>query len=664
MRPPTFSHWLAHRDDAQLRALLARRPDAATPPPPSFRSLGARLRLRESLVPALTHATAPMCAVITAAGHLHAEINPCNTPEVVEEIRRFGLPLPDPSTITAAIDDLVNLAILYGDEDTGYLLIDEAYQLLPTHLFPDEHTDPTATPLPLTDPAASLRATLPYPKRLIAATAATGAEIIHLTRRLLDTLATTPLPTLKSGGLPRRLESQLATQLRCDETALRRLVSLAAAAGLIATGVPVPVPAEDTGGNYIAPTAAADDFLDSELAAQWVTLAAGWLASDHAPWRTGRLLSSDIITPRLAKLRTLLAHALTRVPDNTAVSRDDLLAILLYDHPLFTHRAPTRTLTELLGEAAWLGLIATTGDEVIPTPLLTALVNGTEAAAVTVAATLIPDTTDTLIAQSDHTLVATGPLDAATLAPLEAIADLESPGLAAVYRVSERSLQRGLSTGFSADDITGFLSTHVLGEVPASLTYLVTDVARRHGLLRVGAATSYLRSDDPALLAEAARTIEGVRLIAPTVALTDLPVPRLIRLLREAGLSPLAETAAGELMTVTAPRSRIGTHTRTPHRRSRTLTESELTRIIDLLRAREAPEPASTEIVPALRAAQRARSTLTIRYAGLHGETSELTLQPLTLSAGDVDGCEPATGQIRRIPLSRIIALVAPHTKE
>ena len=38
--------------------------------------------------------------------------------------------------------------------------------------------------------------------------------------------------------------------------------------------------------------------------------------------------------------------------------------------------------------------------------------------------------------------------------------------------------------------------------VPQPLTYLIDDVARRHGLLRVGAAGTYLRCDDPAVLDE------------------------------------------------------------------------------------------------------------------------------------------------------------------
>ena len=38
--------------------------------------------------------------------------------------------------------------------------------------------------------------------------------------------------------------------------------------------------------------------------------------------------------------------------------------------------------------------------------------------------------------------------------------------------------------------------------MPQGLTYLVDDVARRHGRLRGGAAAAFLRSDDEVLLAE------------------------------------------------------------------------------------------------------------------------------------------------------------------
>ena len=39
--------------------------------------------------------------------------------------------------------------------------------------------------------------------------------------------------------------------------------------------------------------------------------------------------------------------------------------------------------------------------------------------------------------------------------------------------------------------------------VPQALSYLIDDVGRRYGVLRLGKASTYLRSDDPALIDQA-----------------------------------------------------------------------------------------------------------------------------------------------------------------
>ncbi|MDO5635538.1 MAG: helicase-associated domain-containing protein, partial [Micrococcus sp.] len=70
------------------------------------------------------------------------------------------------------------------------------------------------------------------------------------------------------------------------------------------------------------------------------------------------------------------------------------------------------------------------------------------------------------------------------------------------------------------------------------LEYLVRDVARRHGQVRVGAASSYLRSDDPATLTEllALPRLSGLgwRRLAPTVVAAPSDPGRTMELLRMA----------------------------------------------------------------------------------------------------------------------------------
>ena len=661
---PSFPQWLAERSDAQLATLFALRPALTHPLPTSFRSLSARLKLRESLVPALTQFSASTLAIVEVAARLTAEFKPCNTPELVEGVSQLaaahGVRPPTGEDIDSGIATLVEAAVLYGDKTTGYLLLPDAARIIPGDFF---SRGPHLSQLPLTDPLAEPindthraidSATL---SRHIAATADNGFTVSRLTSTLLALIGTTPLPMLKKGGLPQRHATQLAHELGCDHTTLARLVSTATATGLISTGIPVPVPDDDTGGNYVAPTTLADDFADMDTAEQWVSLAESWLTSTDAPWRSTHLLESDSHSRRLPQLRRLLLETLA--PD-VLLTAENVESSLLYHRPLLLYRLEAEAIPELLAEATWLGLAVNVDGGYAATPLLTALLNGDDT--LTEARDLIPAPTDRLIAQTDQTLLAPGPLDSDTAAVVTAIADVESPGLASMYRITEASLRRGLDAGYSADTLHSFLNSHIDGEVPASLTYLIDDVARRHGTLRVGTATSYLRSEDPALLAEAVRTVDSLHLIAPTVAVSSLPITTLLTQLRAAGLAPVAEGSDGTVLTVSAPRFHIGARRLTSAQRAarprpRPLTEKEVDHAIAVLRA-TAPTAQPDDVVARLHAAVRAKTVVGVRYVDTLGHTAELRLQPLTISGGDLDGLDPATGTVRRIRLAAITAIV------
>ncbi|EST39270.1 hypothetical protein N566_02910, partial [Streptomycetaceae bacterium MP113-05] len=161
-------------------------------------------------------------------------------------------------------------------------------------------------------------------------------------------------------------------------------------------------------------------------------------------------------------------------------------------------------------------------------------------------APLLPEPLDHVLLQADLTAVAPGPLERELGLMLGVMAEVESKGGATVYRFTPASVRRALDAGRSASEIHAFLAAHSRTPVPQPLSYLVDDVARRHGRLRVGAASSYLRCDDDALLAEILAdrrsTALGLRLLAPTVAASTLPPDQLLVRLREAGHVPAAES--------------------------------------------------------------------------------------------------------------------------
>ncbi len=115
-------------------------------------------------------------------------------------------------------------------------------------------------------------------------------------------------------------------------------------------------------------------------------------------------------------------------------------------------------------------------------------------------APLIPDPVDHVLLQADLTAVAPGPLLREVYDELAAMADVESHGGAGVFRFSDASVRRALDLGKSSEDLHRWLAEHSRTPVPQPLSYLIDDVARRHGVLRLGTASTYLRCDDEATI--------------------------------------------------------------------------------------------------------------------------------------------------------------------
>jgi len=163
------------------------------------------------------------------------------------------------------------------------------------------------------------------------------------------------------------------------------------------------------------------------------------------------------------------------------------------------------------------------------------------------AAAALPDAPDQFLLAGDLTVVTPGGLAPGVETRLAGLADREVAG-SGTWRISDASVRRALDEGRSADEVLEFLRRHSSTPLPQALEYLVADVARRHGRLRVGGVTTYLRGD-PAMVTGAVRSAAGRRLglreLAPGVAVTGRSQRELLAALRKAGESPLAEEADG-----------------------------------------------------------------------------------------------------------------------
>jgi hypothetical protein len=376
---------------------------------------------------------------------------------------------------------------------------------------------------------------------------------------ILDDWSAAPPKLLKAGGLGVREVRRAAKATGRSEKDAGRIVDLAAAAGLVVA---------DLMSDSALPTPGYDDWLALDAPARWRELVSGWLGSPLHLGLAGETSTKDKPIPPLLhrapepearRRRRAVLSALASVAPGGAVPPPDLLARLRWDGPLLWSGGPGTApmMTEwVVEEAELIGLaarraLATTGR----------LAEGGRvdeaAAALGVHA---PPVSSSFVVQADATVVAPGELAAPVRADLELLGDVESKGAATVYRLSEGSLRRGFDAGRTAEEILAFLDAHASRAVPQSLRYLVTDLGRRFGQVRVGAARCYVRSEDPSLLAEVARSRRtarlGLRLLAPTVAVSDAEPQAVLQALRDAGHLPAQEDAAGGLVLVRPERRR------------------------------------------------------------------------------------------------------------
>jgi hypothetical protein len=301
---------------------------------------------------------------------------------------------------------------------------------------------------------------------------------------------------------------------------------------------------------------------------------------------------------------------------------------------------------------------------------------------------LLPPPVDHMLVQADLTVVVPGPPEPELAAELEMVADHESAGAASVYRITPDSVRRALDSGYSAADLQGLFTRRSRTPVPQALAYLIDDVARRHGGLRLGSAGCYLRSEDTALVTELAAdrrlAVLGLRVVAPTVLVSPYQVNRVLTELRAAGHAPVAEDGGSGLALSRRPALRAA-----PRRSTlavpafadgaRGLTPPRLAGVVEALRrgdaaartARRAPvtvrtasadaasaTQAHTQAMAVLQQAIRDKAQVWVGYVDSHGATASRLLRPVSMGAGYLRAEDERTETLHTFALHRITAAV------
>ncbi|MET9445823.1 helicase-associated domain-containing protein [Streptomyces cinerochromogenes] len=312
------------------------------------------------------------------------------------------------------------------------------------------------------------------------------------------------------------------------------------------------------------------------------------------------------------------------------------------------------------------------------TPLSSAEQAVATAAAARLLAPLLPEPLDHVLLQADLTAVAPGPLRRPLADMLGVLADVESKGGATVYRFTPASVRRALDAGRTAADLHAFLAEHSRTPVPQPLAYLIDDVARKHGHLRVGAASAYVRCDDDALLNEilADKRAAALRLrrLAPTVLAAQTDPATLLEGLRAMGYAPAAESAEGDVLITRAhahrspPRTAPEPVPEGPPPPDATLLAAAIRAIRagDLaataprkpvgepLAGDELPRTSSADTLATMQAAVLTGDSVWIGYVNADGAASQRVIAPIRVEGGFVTAYDHTSDEVRTYPLHRI----------
>jgi len=499
------------------------------------------------------------------------------------------------------------------------------------------------------------------------------STVLRWVEELLNFWADEPADALRAGGLGVRDLKIISTHLGVDESCTAFVAELAYLASLIS------IDADDR----ILPSNKFDIWLMQTPADRWQMLASQWLITSRVSGLVGRVEAKNVaaLGPELDRVNAARVRALTlellRENQGVAPEWNSFKEVLSWRAPLRRNSSLQDELAEwTLREAEWLGI---TGQGALSKYGAQFLV-GDDLSSINED---LPKTVDHILIQSDNTAIAPGPLEHEISQALAMMAEIESRGGATVYRFTESTIRRALDHGKTGDEIKTFLVKTSKTPMPQPLEYLIADVAKKHGKLRVGNTSSFIRCEDTALISQIMndRKLEilSLRRIAPEVVICDMDATDAMRVLRECGYLPAGESANG--MILTGPRSnRALTKPRPP----RVIGEVEvpdtetLKTAIRTLRTGEKstyrqtrlrqvasealgllPRTTANETMEILNQFIIDEKTLSIGYADNNGGVTHRIIDPIRISAGALIARDHATGEVQSFRIPRITG-VAP----
>ena len=730
MEMRSFSDYLRSVDDAALLNLFTARPDLVTPVPPDIASLAVRACSAPSLARAIDSLNYWQFQVLEAAASLNEPFSEKNVMSLTEKEAK------------GALEHLVTIGLIYPSDD-GLRLPTQLRDVIgtePAGLGPaslaklklseldDAPIDakkvlerlvwgpPRGSVGDIKNPgpgvnwlldkkflvpldqrtvvlprevAIALRGGKIHKERFIKQPELKGARrddrqvnlaaianvstVLRWVEELLNFWADEPADALRAGGLGVRDLKIVSTHLGVDESCTAFVAELAYLASLISFD------ADDR----ILPSNKFDIWLMQTPADRWQMLASQWLITSRVSGLVGRVEAKNVaaLGPELDRVNAARVRALTLelLRENQGIAPDwnSFKEVLSWRAPVRRNSSLQEELAEwTLREAEWLGI---TGQGAI-SKFGAQFLSGDDLSSINED---LPKTVDHILIQSDNTAIAPGPLEHEISQALAMMAEIESRGGATVYRFTESTIRRALDHGKTGDEIKTFLVKTSKTPMPQPLEYLIADVAKKHGKLRVGNTSSFIRCEDTALISQIMNDkkleILALRRIAPEVVICDMDATDAMRVLRECGYLPAGESANGMILTgpktnraLTKPRPpRVIGEVEMPDTESlmtaiRTLRTGEKstfrqTRLRQV--ASEAlgqlPRTTANETMEILNQFIIDEKTLSIGYADNNGGVTHRIIDPIRISAGALIARDHATGEVQSFRIPRITG-VAP----
>ena len=677
MAPPrSLADDLRQRDDAALSRLLRRRPDLVHPVPSDITALTTRATTGPSIARCLDGFDSLHLHVLRCAAELTAT-HPADGGSIASAAAE-PLGADAAPACATALSDLRDAAVVWGSTD-ALRAVHSVRDLVASAPLP-RWPRPVLTPIQAAavdvDEQAALHA----------------RAMVARVRDLLDDWSMSPPVILRTGGLSLRDFAAASRQLHADWRLTSLTIELARAARLLTD--------DQAESPRWMPTDHYDAWTARPPAEQWLELIDAWIAMPRLPWLADektQVLSADRERRAVPVLRRQVLELLNELPAGSALDVENALELLDDRQPRRSGELRRQAVHATLAEATELGLLGAgalcSAGRVLLAPAGPTLVDR-RARTSKVSAALadaLPEDVDQVLIQADLTVVAPGPVSAEVGRTLRLLADIESRGHATVYRVTESSLRRALDAGWDATAIHAALDEMSRTPVPQPLSYLVDDVARRHGTVRVGTCLAYVRCDNPETLtaALADRRLRDLALsrLADNVLISQAPAAELISSLREAGYAPAAEDPEGRVV-IRRPTDQRAPVPRTTPVASRRLPEDALVEAaIRSLRAgdrartegrgptvtgpagtpaaapRDAPSMTSAAIVSSLRTSLADNRPLWIGYADTDGTVTQQIVDPIRLGGGILTAFDHRSEQVRSFSVSRVTG-VAPLTAD